>query len=131
MIVPWLLPPLVKAPRTLTAGVAVDRKLAVALAQILEARFIDDLGSEDLSIANLHGMFRGLRVVGLRCKVELPDAVVVLRVAEILVARSKRVVLADLVVETRAEIGAVSRVGYRIGKGNGAVRCRWDRGPGR
>ena len=121
MIVPRLLPPLVNAPRTLTAGVAVTGNWLSRSRQILEAGLIDDFGPEDLGIANLHGVFRGLRIVGLRCKIELPDSVVVLRVAEILVARRQRVVLADLVVQTRAEVGAVSRVGNRIGKGNGAT----------
>ena len=98
-----------------------DGQLAVALAKILEARLVDDFRAEDLGVTNLQGVFRGLRVVGLRRKVKLPDAVVVLRVAEILVARRQRVVLADLVVETRAEVGARPRIGNRIGKGNGAI----------
>ena len=110
-----------EGPQNVDRRCGRDWKLAIALAQILEAGLVDDFGPEDLGIANLHGVFRGLRIVGLRFKIELSDSVVVLRVAEILVARRQRVVLADLVVQTRAGVGAVSRVRYRIGKGNGAT----------
>src|SRR4029077_10222368 len=80
-----------------------------------------DLRAEDLGITNLDRVFRGLRVVGLGCKVELPDTAVVLSVAEILVARRERVVLSDLVVEARAEVGAVARVGDYISKRDGGI----------
>ena len=106
------------------------RQLAVALAKILEARLVDDFCAENLGITNLQRVFRGLRVVGLRRKVELPDSVVVLSVAEILVARRQRVVLADLVVETGAEICACPRIGNRLGKGNGVIDVVGVKGDG-
>ena len=81
--------------------------------------------AEDLGVADLKRVFVGLRVVGLRRKVELPDAVIVLTIAEILVARGQRVVLADLVIEPRTEVGAGTRIRNRVGKGNG-VGYRWS-----
>src|SRR5450755_118508 len=93
-----------------------DGKLAVAVAKILEARLIHDFRAENLGVADLQGVFGGFRVVGLGRKVELADSVVVLSIAKILVARRKRVVLADLVIETRAKVGAGPWIRNRVGK---------------
>ena len=118
MMAPWLLPPAGERSQHVDRRRRGHRQLAVAFTKILEVGLVDDFRAEDLGVADLHSVFRGFRVVGLGREVELPDSIVVLSVAEILVARGQRVVLADLVVETRTEVGAGPRVGHGIGKGN-------------
>src|SRR5580704_16559592 len=100
-------------------GLAVQSKLIVELAQILEARFIYDLRANDLRIANLYGVLGRVGVIALRSQVELTDAFVILDISVELIAEGEGVVFAECVVETRGDIG--SRPGKRYPLDDGCL----------
>src|SRR5579864_4784552 len=62
-----------------------QRILAVALAQVLKARFVHNSRSINLRVADLERMLFGSIVVSLRRQRELTDAVVVLSIAKVLI----------------------------------------------
>ena len=51
-----LFPPPVKAPWTVTVGSVFCGDLIVAVARVLEARFIDDMVAENLRVAELQSV---------------------------------------------------------------------------
>src|SRR4029077_19138596 len=115
----------VECARDVDRGLDTQRALTAGLAEVLEASLVDDPGAENLRVADLQRVLGGLRVVGLGAQAEAPDAIVRLRVAEVLVARGERVVLGELIVEARAYIGAPTWGGNGSGgqyKGDGIDR---------
>src|SRR5208282_1238807 len=62
-------------------GLAVQGKLIIQLAQVLEARFIYYLCTKDLRIANLQSVLSGIGIVTLRSQGELTDALVIFNIA--------------------------------------------------
>ena len=103
-----------KCTTNVNGGIGADCILTVVLAQILETRFVNDARANHLSIANLKGVFSRNIVVSLGRQIELSYAVIVLRVAKILVARGQSIVFVDRVIESRAQVGAVPRIGNRF-----------------
>src|ERR1700689_2271584 len=98
-------------------GLAVQRKLIIQLAQVLEARFIYDLRANDLRIANLYGVLGRVGVIALRSQVELTDALVILDIPVELIAEGEGVVFAECVVETRGDIGSMPGKRYPLDDG--------------
>src|SRR5258708_35013974 len=74
-------------------------RLVVVVAAVLKTDLVHGFGSENVRVADLHGMFGGVRVVAGGGERESSDSGIVLGVPVELVAGGQRVVLADLVVE--------------------------------
>ncbi len=88
----------------LNRGTSAQRILIVAFANELEACFVDRAGAERLRVAGLKRMLRLQRVVTDSWQAEGPDAIAVLIVAPILVARRKSISGSDLIIEPLTEI---------------------------
>ncbi len=100
------------------------RRLDVIVAVVLEARLVDDLRTKHLGVADLHGVFRALRVIGLGRQAELVRQIASLGIAVVLIARSQGIVLRQGPIQARAQVGALARIWNRTGEGpaGGGVR---------
>src|SRR5208282_39130 len=88
-------------------------RLGERIVEELEARFVDDLGAENLRIADLQGVLLVQRVVGLRGQGEtIGQSVVRQVIAKILVADAERIVGRDLEIKPGGDIDARFRKGY-------------------
>src|SRR5271166_2223220 len=80
-----------------------QRKLVAALSDVLEAGLIHNRRTDDLSIADLHRLFRAMRVVSHRRKRKLSDTAVVLGAVHVLIADRQGVAERELEVEARTD----------------------------
>src|SRR6267378_6423669 len=102
----------------------VQRSLVAVVAVVLKADLVHSFGPENLRVADLDRMFGGVRVVAGRRQREATDARIFLGIAVKLTAGGERVVLANLVVEACANVGACSRVGNAFVERNDAGQVR-------
>src|ERR1022692_2904167 len=109
----------VEPARDVDRGVGVERGLTADVAEILEASLVDDPGAENLCVADLQRLLSGYGIVRLGSQAEGTSDIVGFGIAVILVASSQGVVLAELVVEARADVGA------SLGIQNRAQIRRW------
>src|ERR1019366_7078414 len=103
-----------ETPKNIDAYGRAKRCLPAVVAQVLEASLIDGLRSQDLRIADLHRVFGGCGVVASFRQYGRTDTGVLLSVTVKLVAGGERIVRADLVVDTRTDVGAGTRVGNAL-----------------
>src|SRR5262249_41746163 len=108
-----------ECPTNIDRRVRIECILAVALAQVLKMRFIDDLRSINLGVADLEGILSGDLVISLGWQVELPHTIVVLSITKVLIAGSQRIVLRDCIIKARTDIRAMTRIRKRLD--------RWER----
>ena len=94
--------------------IAINRVLEGIVAVVLKSRLVDDLGTNHLCVADLHGLLRALGVVALGRKNQHSNSVVGFGIAIILVARGECIVGRQCPVDSRAEIGPLVRVGNRL-----------------
>ncbi len=99
-----------------------DRRLVVAVADVLEARLVQQFGAVGLRIAELQNLLGVGAVVALRSQLELPTAGMGGSGALQLVAQGERLHLAPLQVEARREIERACGARYRLGERHGVVR---------
>src|SRR5208282_5917185 len=108
--------------------VGTERNLVTALAKILETGFVDDRRTDDLGVADLHGLFAAMRVVANRRQRKLSDARIVLVVPHVLVTHRQGVSGSELEVEPRADIEYRRRARNRLVIGNDVVTWVQDLG---
>jgi len=87
-------------------GRAARRGFRGGIAQVLEAGFVDGVLVDDQRIAQLDGVFRRGGGSGLRGQRDVAAEVVVVFIAIVLIAHCQRVLLAQLKVDARRDIGA-------------------------
>ena len=100
-----------ESPQNIERRLGIQSVLIVDLTQVLKARFIHDLRAKDLRVADLQSVLGRFRVVTLRGKVEGADTVIVFRVSVVLVASRQRIVLAQLIINSRGDVSAVPQIG--------------------
>ena len=91
-------------------GIAALRNLVVTIARVLKTGLIDQVGAQHLRIAHLDRVLIIERVVSLAFQRRLRNTVVGLLLSIEHVADAERVALAELEVETRADVEARLRV---------------------
>src|SRR4029077_15066780 len=97
--------------------------LVVFLVVQLEPRLIDHLAVEDGGLGRLNRMIGIERVDAARGQVEITDALILNVVARITVAQGQGVVLAELIIQTRADTQPILRRLYNLIKRR-ALRVR-------
>ena len=92
-------------------GSVSARRLIVVRADVLEARFVDAFCVEHLRIADLQGVLEIRNIVSLGLESKLRYSAIGLLLPVEHVADGQRVVMAELKVETRADVEARLRIG--------------------
>src|SRR5712692_94506 len=109
------------------------RILVGNVVDVLKSRFVNRGATQGLGVRDLQRVFCAQTIVSLRGEREGAHAVVVVRVAEILITRAERVALAHLEVKPWAQVGAPLGMGDGIAegknrKGNGIDNLRANDG---
>src|SRR5258708_8782759 len=87
-------------------GRGEERRLIVAITDILKPRFIDPPGAQYLRVAYLQSVFLLQGVIALRLQSKLGDSIVRALLPVIHIAKRKRIAGCDLEVQARAQIHA-------------------------
>ena len=100
-------------------GSEVQRGLAVAVADVLEAKFVEEVGTPGLRVGELEGLLDVAAVERLRREGELTDAAVALAVPVEMVARGEGVDFAGLQIVAGGEVALAVGIGKDLREGRG------------
>src|SRR5689334_19428834 len=103
-------PPAGESARHTDGRQAVLSVLIIAVANVLEARLVNNFRVENLRVTYLQGLLGVFDIVTRRRQRKLPNAAIGFCLPVKLVARRQRIVLAELVINSRAKIGPDTRI---------------------